>query len=325
MYVFVAGASGFLGSQLTRRLLADGHKVRGGCRSRSLRQTHPNLDTFVGDLRNPETCAQAVEGVDAVILAAADTAGAAVMATTPLVQVTPNILINAQLLEAAHRAGCQRFLFLSSSTVYEPKDRTKIDESALLLGQPHPVYHAVGWMKRYSEILCQTYAQHIKTPMRCIVVRPSNVYGPGDKFDPGRSHVTAATLKKVADRMTPLEVWGDGSDLRDIIFIDDFIEGAMRAFLRDEMYYAVNICSGRLVTVTDILNHAIEADGFGDANVQYDPSKPRMASVLAMDETKAREQLGFVASTDLEVGFAKTFAWYRRSNQGTNLSVELLD
>ena len=73
-------------------------------------------------------------------------------------------------------------------------------------GDPPDVYYAVGWMKRYAEILCRTYATKIKNPMPCLVVRPSNVYGPGDKFDLEKSHVTAAQIRKVFDRHDPIVV-----------------------------------------------------------------------------------------------------------------------
>jgi hypothetical protein len=80
-------------------------------------------------------------------------------------------------------------------------------------------------MKRYAEVLCRTYATKIANPMSCVVVRPSNVYGPGDKFDPKTSHVTASIIRRVAEREDPLAMWGTGEDIRDLIYIDDFMDG----------------------------------------------------------------------------------------------------
>ena len=119
-------------------------------------------------------------------------------------------------------------------------------------GDPHDVYFAAGWMKRYAEVLCRTYAEKIPNPMPTVVVRPSNVYGPYDKFDFAVSHVTAALIRRVVERHSPLEVWGNGQDIRDLIYVDDFIEGMLAAFATDRPYLAVNICAGA--------GHSVRAD-----------------------------------------------------------------
>ena len=314
MKVFIAGASGFIGSHLTERFLQDGHTVRGGCLNNPLRRAHPALEEFRGDLQSAENCCKAVDGMDAVILAAANTSGAAEIVASPMSHVTPNLAINSRLLEAAHSAGCSRFLFISSGTVYEPQGTQQIGESDGLSGQPADVYFAVGWMKRYTEILCRTYAQHIATPMQTIVVRPSNIYGPGDEFDPTRSHVTAASIRKVCDRMDPIEVWGDGEDLRDILYIDDFVEGVWRAFNHDTApFYTVNICSGLLHSVNTVLERAIDIDGFSNARITHSLGRPKTVPVLAFSPEQAQRDLGFAPSVGLEEGLSKTMTWYRES------------
>ena len=170
-------------------------------------------------------CARAVKGMDYVFLCAAHTSGAAVIRTTPLVHITPNVLINTLMLEAAHRAKVAKFCFISSGAAYPPTADRPVREAEMFDGDPHDVYFAAGWMKRYAEILCRTYAEKIAQPMPTVVVRPSNVYGPYDKFDFAVSHVTAALIRRVVERQNPLEVWGTGEDIRDLIYVDDFIEG----------------------------------------------------------------------------------------------------
>lgn len=314
MKIFIAGASGFIGSHLAARFLEDGHIVRGGCLNNTLRTVHPALEEFRGDLQEAETCRRAVDGMDAVILAAANTSGAAEIVTSPMSHVTPNLAINSRLLEAAHSHGCKKFLFVSSGVVYEPRGNHRLSEADGLTGQPAGVYFAAGWMKRYSEILCRTYALHVDRPMKTIVVRPSNIYGPGDEFDPARSHVTAATIRKVCDRMEPIEVWGDGEDLRDILYIDDFVEGVWRAFNHDTTpFYTVNICSGMLHSVNTVLERAIDIDGFTNARITYSPDRPKTVPVLAFSPDQAQRDLGFGAAVGLEEGLSKTLNWYRES------------
>ena len=131
----------------------------------------------------------------------------------PLVHITPNVLINTLMLEAAHRARVARFCFISSGAAYPPTADRPVREEEMFDGDPHDVYFAAGWMKRYAEILCRTYAEKIPQPMLTVVVRPSNVYGPYDKFDFAVSHVTAALIRRVVERQSPLEVWGTGEDI----------------------------------------------------------------------------------------------------------------
>jgi len=144
-----------------------------------------------------------------------------------------------------------------------------------------------------------------------VVIRPSNVYGPYDKFDFGRSHVTAATLRKVADRHDPIEVWGTGDDVRDLIYVDDFIDGVMKAVDADTDYLAVNIAAGQGYTVKQVLQTLLEVDGYTNADVTYDPSKPQMIPIRLIDTKLAEEQLGFHATTTLSEGLRRTLAWYR--------------
>ena len=163
----------------------------------------PGAEVLTLDLRRPQHCARAVKGMDYVFLCAAHTSGAAVIRTTPLVHITPNVLINTLMLEAAHRAKVAKFCFISSGAAYPPTADRPVREAEMFDGDPHDVYFAAGWMKRYAEILCRTYAEKIAQPMPTVVVRPSNVYGPYDKFDFAVSHVTAALIRRVVERQNP--------------------------------------------------------------------------------------------------------------------------
>ena len=147
--------------------------------------------------------------------------------------------------------------------------------------------------------------------MATVVIRPSNVYGPYDKFDFKTSHVTAALIRRVAERQTPLEVWGTGKDVRDLIYIDDFIDGLMSAFKTDERFLTVNISSGEGYSVRDVLEAAIKADGFTDADIRFDPSKPSTIPFRLIDNSLARKKLGFDPKVPLAEGLRRTLEWYK--------------
>lgn len=307
----VAGGAGFLGTCLSRRLIEEGARVRATVHEKPLKREDPAIEVLQADLRLPEDCRRAVEGVDYVFMCAANTSGAAVMRDNPLAHVTPNVVMNAQILEAAYRAGVKKFLFISSGAAYPPTGDRPVAEDEMFSGEPYDVYFSVAWMKRYAEILCRIYAEKIAKPMPTVIIRPSNVYGPYDKFDFKTSHVTSALMRRVVERHNPLEVWGTGADVRDLIYIDDFLDGLVAAFDAADRHLAINICSGKGHSVRQILEMLLRVDGYDDADVRFDPTKPSTIPVRLMDGNLAKKLLGFEAKVPLEEGFRRTMEWYR--------------
>ena len=308
--VLVTGAGGFLGTNIAKRLVEAGSHVRGVLHRRAPQFEHESLEYVRADLTNMEDCRGVVEGMDYVFMCAANTSGAAVMATQPLAHVTPNVVMNAQMLEASYQAKVEKFLFMSSSAAYPPTGDRPVTESEMFEGDPYEAYFSVGWMKRYAEVLCRIYSEKIINPMPVVVVRPSNVYGPFDKFDFERSHVTAALIRKVVERHDPLEVWGTGEDVRDLIYIDDFVDAVLLAMAKLESFDPINIAYGEGCRVRDVLNTLLEVDGFEDAHVVVNPGKPSMIPIRLVDTGKAQQQLGFTPQIPLRVGLQKTIQWY---------------
>jgi GDP-L-fucose synthase len=262
-----------------------------------------------------EDCRKVVNGMDYVFLCAANTSGAAVIAATPLVHVTPNVVMNSQMLEAAYFAKVKKFVWLSSNAAYPPSDDRPVKEDELFAGEPYETYYGVAWMKRYTEILCRLYSEKLKNPMPTVVLRPSNIYGPYDDYDFATSHVMAALIRRVVERHNPLEVWGSGNDIRDWIYIDDFIDALILAAEKLDSYNPVNIGLGKGYSVKQALQIMLEVDGFTDAQVKFDPSKPSMIPIRLIDTTKAEALLGFKAQTGLREGIKKTIVWYRQTNE----------
>jgi GDP-L-fucose synthase len=314
--VLIAGGSGFLGTNLALRLAGLGARLRLTTHRNPLQAAFPGAEVLEVDLRRPEDCVRAVEGMDVVFICSAHTSGAGVIRTTPLVHVTPNVLINTLLLEAAYEARVGKVCFLSSGAAYPGTGDRPVTEKEMFDGDPEEVYFPAGWMKRYAEILCRTYAEKISNPMQTVVVRPSNVYGPYDKFDFAVSHVTAALLRRVVGRQSPLEVWGTGDDIRDLIYVDDFVDGVMAAVATDLPFLAVNICAGRGYAVREVLQTLLEVDSFGGTQVTFDRSRPSTVPIRLMDNRLARTLLGFEAKIPLAEGLRRTLAWYRANKAG---------
>ncbi len=308
--VLVVGGAGFVGVNLINKLLELGAEITATLHKKPAVIEDDRIKYLNCDLTVAEDCERVVEGIEYVFMCAANTSGAAVMETRPLVHVTPNVIMNTLMLDAAYKAGVKKFLFISSNTVYPPTDYP-VKEDEMFNGDLFEKYFCVGWMKRFTEILCQMYATKIKNPLKTVVVRPANIYGPYDDFEWETSHVIPALIRKVVERHQPIEVWGDGNDVKDIIFIDDFIEGMLLAMENIDTYDPINIATGRSCSIKQALDVILDVDNYRDAEISFNTSKPSMIPKRLIDISKARELLGFEAKTSLRASIMKTVSWYR--------------
>lgn len=308
--ILVTGGAGFIGMNLVPRLVAAGATVRATLYQREPAPAAPGVEYLRGDLENAADCTRACAGMDLVVLAAANSSGAAVMATTPLVHLTPNLIMNARMLEAAYAAGVKKVLFLSSNTVYPLTDHAVAEGDAGF--DFYDSYYVVGWMKRFSEIMCGMYSARIRTPMTTIVLRPGNIYGPHDKFDAKKSKVIAALIRRVVEGENPLNVWGDGRDIKDFIYVDDVVDAIVAALVKLETHTTLNIASGVPVTIRDVIAALLRIEGRTGTEVRYDATKPTMIPKRLIDIAAARAALGFAPRISLEEGLRRTIDWYRR-------------
>lgn len=310
--VLVAGASGLVGSNLIPRLIQAGANIRALYHKCLPLNIDPQVEYIQGDLTNRAFCDQVVKDMKYIFIFSANTSGAAIMHNSPLTHVTPNLLINSQLLEAAYLAGAERCLFLSSTAAYPFGGSTAITEEMMFDGDPYDKYYCVGWMKRYIEILCRMYSEKLSRRMLCVVLRPANIFGPYDKFNPQTSHVMAALIKKTAERQNPLEVWGDGNDVKDFIYIEDMIDAIMLSIEKIDHFEPLNIGSGKTYSIRDILKIMWEVDNFYP-EVVFNSSKPSMIPIRVCSVEKSKSLLGFSSKIDIRSGIEKTLKWYREN------------
>lgn len=308
--VLVAGGSGLAGSALARRLHEHGADVRASYHERRpalLPELHRRFDfTLLDD------CLTATRGVQDVIVCAAQTFGAQIMRDEPTRLVLPNLQINSNLLEASRLNGVERVLLISSSTVYQEAFRPLREDELDLDVQPFPLYQGVGWMKRYVEQLARFYFDRYGLPVA--IVRPSNIYGPRDKFADDRSHVLPALIKRALRREQPFVVWGTGAAVRDFLFVEDFVDDLLAVLERPFACDPLNLASGSALTIADAVRTILEVCGH-DVAPQYDPSKPDAIPYRMLDTTKADAILGRRQRTSFRAGIAATVSWYRASSE----------
>lgn len=313
--ILITGGSGLVGQNLTNRLIREGYKdIRIHLHNRNPRIRHPFVEYVTGNLMDYKTCLEITKDCDIVVHAAASTSNAVDTVNDPLAHVTPNVAMNNFLIDSAYRNKVKKYIFISSNTVYPPKGDLPVDESDFLFDDPYPVYFPVGWMKRYAEVQCELYAKYLPNPMTTVVVRPANLFGPHDKYDFAKCHVTPATIRKVADNLNPIPVWGDGTELRDLLYIEDFVEALQLVIEQQHTYEVYNVGSNTVYSVNDVLTKMKNI--VGNTNpVEYVQGKPSMIPTRKISSDKIAKQLGWKARTSLEEGLLKAYNWYLENKE----------
>ena len=309
--ILITGGSGLVGQNLTARLIKEGYtNLRVNLHKRGVRTTYDGVEYSKYDLQTYEGCMSATKDVDVVFHAAASTSNAVDTVVDPLAHVTPNVAMNNFLIDSAWRNEVKHYVFISSNTVYPPKGDEPVVETDFLFDEPYPVYFPVGWMKRYAEVQCELYAKYLPRTMKCTVIRPANLFGPHDKYDFNKCHVTPATIRKVADKMDPIPVWGDGSELRDLLYIEDFVE-ALQVVMENEteMFQTYNVGSNTVYSVNKVLE-IMRAIAEHEVPTEYIQGKPSMIPTRKIDSNKIKENLGWEAKTTIQNGLRLAYDWY---------------
>lgn len=310
--ITVTGASGFVGTNLIPELVARGAQVRAIIHQSPLRLSVGGVQVVKADLSTTEGCREAAEDTDIFVMAAANSSGAEVMATRPLTHLTPNVVMNALSLEAAHAAGVSKYCFISSSTVYPPGDEEMAENDAT--GEFFDSYEVVASMKLFSERMVGYYSSRVSRPMDTLIVRPSNLYGPHDKFSREEAKVIPALIRRAVAREEPFEVWGSGKDIKDFLYISDFVGALVEALSFESRHEVFNVASGVSVRLRDIIPLVLEHAGHEGASIVYDSSKPAMIPVRRLSNGKCKELLGWEPDIEISDGLRRTVQWFQENS-----------
>jgi GDP-L-fucose synthase len=303
--IYVAGHRGLVGSAICRILRRQGFQ-------RLLLRTHSELDL---------TDAAAVrrffeqERPHHVFLAAAKVGGILANDLYPADFIRENLIIETNVIDAGYRAGVDRLLFLGSSCIYPKLCPQPIKEEYLLTGPLEPTNRPYALAKIAGIEMCWSYNRQFNTRYLCAM--PSNLYGPGDNFDPQKSHVLAALIRKVAEAKAlgrkEIVVWGTGKPRRELLFSEDLAEACVFLMsLQDEAYTSllkdvplINIGTGKDVTIRELAEQVCAALGFAGELV-FDTSRPDGTPQKLLDVSRMRN-LGWEPRTTLAEGIALTY------------------
>jgi GDP-L-fucose synthase len=310
--VLVTGGTGFVGLHFVEELLRQGARVRVPVHRRPLILRDERIETVPADLTREEDCRTASRGVQYVFHAAGAVSAAGVTASNPMAAITTNLILTAQMLQAAWAEGVERFQVFGSSTGYPAADHP-IKEEEMWTGPTYPAYFGYGWMRRYLERISEFVAS--KSSLKIALVRPSAVYGRHDNFDPVTSHVIPALIRRAVMKENPYIVWGTGNEVRDFLHITDLVRGCLLMLENYSTCDPVNIGYGQAVTVKEIIGLILHAAGHEAAELQFDATKPSTIPFRMVDTSKAKRLLGFERRVSLADGLADTVRWFRETQK----------
>lgn len=305
----VTGAGGFIGHHLVAYLKAQGYWVRGIDVKEPQYEASAADEFGTGDLREMYECERAVEAIEEVYHLAADMGGIGYITASHAELARNNILIDANMLEAAKDARAERFFYSSSACVYPMGRQLEPDAPPLREVDAYPAdaERGYGWEKLWAEQLCAYYLEDFGLQTR--VARFHNVYGPLGTYEGGREKAPAAICRKVALAADgdAIEVWGDGQQSRSFMYVADCVEGIHR-IARSSHAEPLNLGSSELVTIDGLVDLVAGIAGKAIGK-EHDLSRPQGVRGRNSDNAAARQVLGWEPSITLLEGLEPTYRW----------------
>lgn len=300
--VVVTGGSGFLGQAVVAQLEALG--------PRSI--TVPRSHTY--DLRRREDTAALFADTepDLVIHLAARVGGIGANQARPADLYLDNLLMGTYVLDEARLQGTAKTVMVGTICSYPKFTPVPFQEESLWQGYPEETNAPYGVAKLAQLVQLQSNRQQYG--QNAAYLMPTNLYGPGDKFNPGVSHVIPALIKKCIEAQERgddhIEVWGTGQASREFLFVDDAARGVLLAAEHYDDGEPVNLGADHEMPIKELVDHVVAATGFAGA-VEWDTSKPDGQPRRRVDASRAKKLFGFEATTPFAEGLDRTVAWYR--------------
>lgn len=298
----ITGGTGLIGREIAKILVEAGARVRVVSLDRV--QIHPQVEHVYGDLTDLSFCLDQTQGMDCVFHVAGIKGSIEVTKSKPASFFVPLLMFNTNVLEAARRNQVQKLVYTSSIGAYASAE--VFVETENREGPPMDMFP--GWAKRMAELQLQAYRQQYG--LDWAVVRPCNVYGPGDNFDPNNAMVIPTLMMRIHRGENPVVVWGDGSAIRDFAYTRDVAMGTIQALYYGTRGDFVNLGSGVGYSIRQLVETLRE---FLDFNYEFDASKPAGFPRRVMDISRAREWIHYEPQTSLRQGLKETWNWFQQN------------
>jgi GDP-L-fucose synthase len=304
--ILVTGGGGFLGSHLVEELR------RAGCQNIFF----PRSSQY--DLRRTDMISRLYDDTrpEIVIHLAAVVGGIGANRENPGRFFYENLIMGVELIEQARSRGIEKFVALGTVCAYPKFTPVPFKENDLWIGYPEETNAPYGLAKKMLLVQAQAYRQQYG--FNTIYLLPVNLYGPRDSFDPAKSHVIPALIKKCCDAVDDgarqIEVWGTGEASREFLYVEDCAQGIVLATEKYNGPEPVNLGAGREIKIRDLANLIAELTGF-KGQLVWDATKPDGQPRRSLDVSRAEEEFGFRATTSFVEGLRKTIEWYRAARK----------
>ena len=298
----VTGGTGLIGREIACTLIDCGAIVR--IVSLDHVCVHPSVEHVFGDLTDLSFCLEQTAGIDFVFHVAGIKGSIEVTKSRPASFLVPLLMFNTNVLEAARRNGVKKLVYTSSIGAYASAEQFLETENRD--GPPMDMYP--GWAKRMAELQLAAYREQYGLDWS--IVRPCNVYGPGDNFDPSNAMVIPTLMMRIHRGERPVSVWGDGTAIRDFAFSRDVAIGTIQALYYGTRGDFVNLGSGVGYTIRQLVE---TLRGFIDFEYEFDASKPSGFPRRVMDISRAREWIHYEPKTSLRQGLEETWNWFKNN------------
>ncbi|MDP1729500.1 MAG: GDP-L-fucose synthase [archaeon] len=302
--IFITGANGMVGKSLSERLKLEGYDNLFIPSSSEL------------DLRNQRNVEEYFlkNQFDYVFHLAAKVGGISANMKDLAGFLYNNLLINLNVIESARKNNVKKLIYLGSSCIYPRNCDQPIKEEDLLSGKLEPTNEGYALSKIVGLKLCEYYNKQQGTNFMCLM--PCNLYGPNDTFDPEKSHVIPALIKKFSDAkqkdLPHIEMWGKGDVRREFLYVEDLTEAIiyfMKNYDSKDLEPFINIGFGKDITIKELVHIIKDLTGYS-GEIKWDPTKPEGMPRKLLDISKA-DKLGWKARTDIRSGLEKTIIWYK--------------
>ena len=303
--ILITGGAGFLGSHIVENLV----KTRGVLEKQIIVLRSKDMD-----LRVYDNCRKAVEKVDIIIHLAAKVGGIGYNQKNPGTLFYDNIIMGAQLMEAARLAKVEKFVQIGTVCAYPKFTPPPFKEEDLWNGYPEETNAPYGIAKKSLLVMAQAYRQQYG--MNAIYLLPVNLYGPKDNFDLESSHVIPALIRKFVEAtkkgQKEVEVWGTGQASREFLFVEDAAEAIILATEKYSKAEPVNLGTGKEITIKDLVTTIAQLTNF-NGEIVWNTSKPDGQPRRCLDTSRAKKEFGFEAKTSFNDGLQKTIEWYKQN------------
>ena len=300
--VLITGGTGLIGREVTNILRSLG-AVLSVVSLDSIKQ-YKDVKYIYGDLTDLDFCLEVTKDIDYVFHLAGIKGSIDVTKSRPASFFGPLLMFNTNVLEASRRNGVKKLVYTSSIGAYPAAEI--FEETMGETGDPMDMYP--GWAKRMAELQIRAYAEEYG--LEWSVVRPCNVYGPGDNFDPNNAMVIPSLMMRISNGENPLKVWGDGTAVRDFAFSRDVAMGTIQALMHGTRGSFINLGSGAGYSIKELLETLNQVLPF---KYEFDATKSGGFPRRVMNINRAREWVGYEPQTSLLEGLRETWEWFQEN------------